>query len=220
MVLSRALSERLAKWGKEYIDPTKATEPKDRQGKSLGVTIYQAFSCEFGCLRPRGPSAASLSLTVVRETIDNGRIFNMVMTVTCWKYDLISLPDCFLSSIIFSHQDLRAKLMRSSSVLDALYDGHGDPTTFQLSRQDKDRAERAWIGETVIYRIDKKCYSVVGFEWGHSADSLPVDGLLIDGKPVSHAKYFAERKKIRLQYPNVKPMVKGKKAFVIYNSEN
>jgi hypothetical protein len=56
--------------------------------------------------------------------------------------------------------DLRAKLLRSQSLLDALYDGK-DPNTYKLSRQEQDRARRQWIGETVIYKIDKKTYSIV-----------------------------------------------------------
>ena len=132
------------------------------------VTIYQAFSAEFGFLKPKAnpPQPARLSLTV----------------------------------------DLRAKLLRSSSVLDQLYDGR-DPNTHQLSKQDQDRAGRIWTGETVIYKCDKRTYSIVGFKFDHSATSLPVEGLLINGKPCSHAQYFKERKNINLQYPNAKPMV-------------
>ena len=61
--------------------------------------------------------------------------------------------------------------------------------------------------ETIIYKIDKKGYSVIGFKFDHSAESLPVEGLLIDGKPCSHAKYFQKRKNIHLEYPNARPMV-------------
>lgn len=122
MVLSRALSERLAKWGREYIDPTKSTEPVDRRGKSLGVTLFEAYTAEFSLCKPKtaGPSKAHLALTV----------------------------------------DLRAKLLRSQSLLDALYDGK-NVNNYQLTRQEQDRARRQWIGETVIYKIDKKTYSVV-----------------------------------------------------------
>jgi hypothetical protein len=61
--LQRALGERLARWGSEFIDPNNMTEPRDRQGNSLGVRVYEAFCCQFGCLRsPDG--TASLSLTV------------------------------------------------------------------------------------------------------------------------------------------------------------
>lgn len=64
-----------------------------------------------------------------------------------------------------------------------------------------------YLAETVIYRIDKKCYSVVDFKFDYSAETLPVGGLKIDGKQVSHARYFEERKNIRLKYPRARPMI-------------
>ena len=54
--------------------------------------------------------------------------------------------------------DLRAKLLRSQSLLDALFDGK-DPNSYTLSRQEQDRAKRDWTGQTVIYKIDKKTVS-------------------------------------------------------------
>jgi hypothetical protein len=63
LALQRALGERLARWGSEYIDPKNVTEPTDKRGNSLGVRVYEAFCCTFGMLRnPQG--TASLSLTV------------------------------------------------------------------------------------------------------------------------------------------------------------
>ena len=42
----------------------------DRRGKPLGVTIFQAFSCEFGLVKPpKGPSKAHLALTVGKKAI-------------------------------------------------------------------------------------------------------------------------------------------------------
>ena len=81
----------------------------DRNGNKLGVTIYQAFSCEFGLVKQKSdkPQKAHLSLTV----------------------------------------DLRAKVLRSQSLLDNLYNGN-DPNKYQLSRQDQERARRQWIGGT------------------------------------------------------------------------
>lgn len=67
---------------------------------------------------------------------------------------MFSLP--YSSSSI---ADLGAKLLRSQSLLDALYEGK-DPNR-ALSKQEQDRAKRNWIGQTVIYKIDKKTYSVV-----------------------------------------------------------
>ena len=40
-----------------------------------------------------------------------------------------------------------------------------------------------------------------------SAATLPIEGLVINGKKVSHAEYFKTRKNIVLQYPNARPMI-------------
>jgi len=61
--LQRAMGERMARWGREYIDPKSFTEPKDRQGRAMGVRIFRAFSCEFGVHKPHGQNM-SLTLTV------------------------------------------------------------------------------------------------------------------------------------------------------------
>jgi len=61
--LQRAMGERMARWGREYIDPKTSTVPLDRQGRSMGVRIFRAFSCEFGVHKPFGKNM-SLTLTV------------------------------------------------------------------------------------------------------------------------------------------------------------
>jgi len=164
-VLSRALGERLAKWGRNYVDPSKCTEPQDRYGKSLGVKIYEAYYAEFGLVRPKStsPTSAHLALTV----------------------------------------DLCAKVLRSESLLEQLYEG-SDPKTYKFTRQDEERAKRRWNGTQVIYKADKKVYSVVALHFDKSPASFPVN---INGKDISHADYFKIRKKILLKYPNVQPMV-------------
>ena len=43
IVMNRAMSERMAKWGKEFIDPKVFTEPTDRNGNSYGVNIFRAY---------------------------------------------------------------------------------------------------------------------------------------------------------------------------------
>ena len=48
----------------------------------------------------------------------------------------------------------------------------------------------------------KKCYSVTDLVFGHSAASMPVQGL-----GMSHAEYFKNRKGIELKYPDAKPMI-------------
>lgn len=158
--LNRALIERLARWGSEYIDPQNMTEPTDRRGESLGVRVYEAFSCNFGFLRnPTG--MASLALTV----------------------------------------DLRAKIVRTTSLLDHLC-GKQDPRNFRPSPQDQNQLKRQWIGEVVISMHDKKCYAVVDLMFDKNAATMPVQGL-----GMSHAEYFEKRKGIPLKYPTATPMV-------------
>jgi len=43
VALQRAMGERMARWGREYIDPKNWTEPTDRNGRSMGVRIFRAF---------------------------------------------------------------------------------------------------------------------------------------------------------------------------------
>lgn len=83
VALQRALGERMARWGREYIDPKNFTEPSDKHGQKLGVKVFRAYTCEFGIHRPLVGSkkgTASMTLTV----------------------------------------DLRAKLLRTKTVLEAL----------------------------------------------------------------------------------------------------
>ena len=169
----RSLSERLARWGSEFIDPETSKEPTDRNGNGLGVRVYEAFSCQFGIIRPGdGSGPAHLALTV----------------------------------------DLRAKIVRTMSVLDHLCEQQ-DPRNWNPSRPEQERARRQWTGEVVISMHDKKCYSVTDLMFDHSAASLPVEGL-----GMSHAEYFERRKGIKLVHPNARPMIAvlGRRNQTIY----
>lgn len=170
--LQRALGERLARWGTEYIDPMNMKEPTDKQGRPLGVRVYEAYSCQFGFIRNSDSDTPRVGLTV----------------------------------------DLRAKIVRTMSVLDHLAGGK-DPSQYNPSRQDQDRARREFIGEVVISMHDKKCYSVTDLVYTETANSLEVEGL-----DMSHAEYFAKRKKIELKYPNARPMIAvlGRRNQTIY----
>jgi len=159
--LQRALGERLARWGTEYIDPMNMKEPLDKQNRPLGVRVYEAYSCQFGFIRNNTSDIPRVGLTV----------------------------------------DLRAKIVRTMSVLDHLADGK-DPAYYNPSKQEKDRARRYFIGEVVISMHDKKCYSVTDLVFTHSANSLIVEGL-----GISHAEYFVKRKNIQLKYPDARPMI-------------
>jgi hypothetical protein len=61
------MGERMARWGREYIDPKSETEPVDRNGRSLGVKVFRAYSCEFGMhalVKNRKLEKPQLTLTV------------------------------------------------------------------------------------------------------------------------------------------------------------
>ena len=64
ILLQRAMGERMARWGREYIDPKNFTEPQDKNGNDLGVRVYRAYSCEFGLHRSSLQGNLSLTLTV------------------------------------------------------------------------------------------------------------------------------------------------------------
>ena len=160
VALKQAMGERLARWGKDYIDSSSMTEPLDRNGRSLGVKVFRAFSCEFGIYKPHG-QPTQLTLNV----------------------------------------DLRAKIIRSKSLLDNIYED-SNPNTGRLSDSDKSKFRRMFESEVVICTYDKKCYSVVNLDFENSASSLMIPDI-----GMSHAEYFEKKKGIKLKYPNAKPIV-------------
>ena len=139
----------MPKWGRDHVDSSSMRELKDRNGNSLGVEVFRAYSCEFGLFKNLVSGKAK------------------------------STP-CQLTLTV----DLRAKLQRSTSLLDTIYEGR-DPNTFQLTKNHKTQATRKFKGEVVIATHDKKCYSIVDLLFDKSAASMPVEGL-----GVSHAEYF------------------------------
>ena len=64
LALQRALGERLARWGTEFIDPLTCNEPVDKQGRSMGVRVYEAYSCMFGAMKATSDAIPQLGLTV------------------------------------------------------------------------------------------------------------------------------------------------------------
>jgi hypothetical protein len=64
LALQRALSERLARWGAEFIDPENMKEPVDKSGRSLGVRVYEAYSCQFNLMKATEDSLPQIGLTV------------------------------------------------------------------------------------------------------------------------------------------------------------
>jgi len=159
--LQRALGERCKKWGNEYIDEDRAIQGKDRNGRDLGIKVFEAYSCKFG---------------VMRNTTTAGPKAKLILTV-----------------------DLRAKVMRTVTVLDML--NRIQETDQQWSSANQNRARRQWIGERVMYTRERKGYTVVGLDFDNSPRSLPVPQ-----QNVSHEEYF-KKKGIMLEYPDHVPMV-------------
>lgn len=163
VALQRAMGERMARWGREYIEPKTFTEPVDkRSGEKLGVKVFQAYTCEFGLHRP-GVADKRLYLT---------------LTV-----------------------DLKAKLLRTKSLLHAVAEG-ADPNSAHYNQSRQKFLKNFWKGEIVICTYDKRCYSVTDLLFDHSPATMPVEG-----QGMSHEQYFLKRKSITLEYPNAKPLV-------------
>lgn len=52
LVWQTALGERLARWGRSYVDPQTEHIPWERNGRPLGVLVYRSYWCSFGFLGP------------------------------------------------------------------------------------------------------------------------------------------------------------------------
>ena len=173
VALNRAMGERLARWGRDYIDPSTSKDPTDRDGRSLGVSVFRAYSCELGLHRQDFNSPLSLTLTV----------------------------------------DLKAKILRKRTVIDQIYEGYDPANPYTFSRREQENLKRQWIGEVVICTYDKKCYSITDLMFDKTPNTLP-----IPDKNMSHTEYFANKKNIRLKFPNSSPVVQvlGRNDSMIY----
>ncbi len=85
--------------------------------------------------------------------------------------------------------------------MENIYDG-ANPDKTTLDHRRKQEVKRNYEGEVVICTYDKRCYSVIEIDFDNSPATLPVEGL-----GMSHADYFAQRKKAKLQYPNATPII-------------
>jgi len=126
--LQHALAERMARWGREYVDPANQYEPTDRNNQSLGVKVFQAYSCEFGLLkslRPNAPCALNLVLTVdlrakilrtkdLLETIYEGRDPN---TTKLSNKQITQALKTWRNEVVIATYDKRCY-----SVIDLLFD--------------------------------------------------------------------------------------------------
>ena len=64
VALTQAMTERMARWGRDFVDPRSFTEPTDRNGNAIGIRVYESYVCSFGMLRPGEGRPAHLALTV------------------------------------------------------------------------------------------------------------------------------------------------------------
>mmetsp|Transcript_16083 Transcript_16083/g.23679 ORF Transcript_16083/g.23679 Transcript_16083/m.23679 type:complete len:944 (-) Transcript_16083:8-2839(-) len=158
VVLNRALGERMARWGRAYIDPKGYEEHE-------GVRIFKSYTGEFGLYqREKGKKGVTLGLTV----------------------------------------DLRAKVQRTTSVLDMMYEDikKRPDRNHKWTDQEMKQVDRTYKHENVIYTLDKRTFDIVRLRFDVSPATLPVEAL-----NMSHAQYFAEKKKTKLKYPNATPMI-------------
>ena len=106
------------------------------------------------------------------------------------------------SSCLTLTVDLRAKVIRTKSLLYNLCGERGDPKNARFDSQTISRAKRQWMSEIVICTYDKRCYSIIDLDFDKTPANFPVEG-----HGMSHADYFKNKKKINLSYPNTLPMV-------------
>lgn len=116
--LQRAMGERLRKWGEEYIDEERPIHGRTRDGRDLGIDIYEAYCCKFGILRRTDQSPKT-------------SVARLILTV-----------------------DLRAKIMRTVTLLDTL--NEIESTDRQWDSRKQQQAKRQWVGERVMYTREKK----------------------------------------------------------------
>ena len=109
--------------------------------------------------------------------------------------------------------DLRAKLIRTKSLLDHLYEDRELKPGLSLDASKQNRFKHDLIGEIVICTYDKKCYCVSDLLF----DKTPANHM-IPNKGISHDEYFKKHKNIQLKYPNMAPMVAvmGRQKQMIY----
>jgi hypothetical protein len=72
LALQRAMGERLAKWGKVYIDPNAPLPAVDGRGNDMGVHIFEAYACTFGVVQSskrEGPARLALTCDLKAKVI-------------------------------------------------------------------------------------------------------------------------------------------------------
>lgn len=53
VALTQAMSERMCRWGRDFVDPQSFREPEDRNGNKHGIRVVSTDSCSSHSLYPR-----------------------------------------------------------------------------------------------------------------------------------------------------------------------
>ena len=149
VALQRALSERMVRWGCEYIDPKTFTEPRDKQNRSLGLKMFRAFSCDFNCMNT--DTGSNLDPVGSKEI----QPFSLVLTV-----------------------DLRAKIIRTQNLLN-LWCNNTNPNQKHFDEHTRRQIRNKWINEQIICIYDKKTYGIVEILFDESPASMIIPTLNI-----------------------------------------
>ena len=98
MIVQRAMGERMARWGKHYVDPQSFVTPRKNNGREMGIHVFQAYHVEFNVGRPlpRGPAKLVLTVDLTVKVIRSKGILH----VLCLGRD----P----TTCTFSDQEIRA----------------------------------------------------------------------------------------------------------------
>jgi hypothetical protein len=64
IVLQKAMAERMARWGRHYVDPKSFKTPKNMRGQEMGVNVFQAYHVDFTVGLPSEGATPTLMLTV------------------------------------------------------------------------------------------------------------------------------------------------------------
>jgi hypothetical protein len=142
----------LKRWGRTYVDISSEITAKDRNGRSLGIDIYKAYLPSFAVIGTR--HGAGGAVETERSGVGGGGIF---MRQARSSGDEVPGPmggDAPFKAQLVLTVDLRAKIVRTKTLLELLY---GDRGTYSLSPDEQRKAKQKWEGTVIIHRNEKRC---------------------------------------------------------------
>ena len=148
--LERAMGERMARWGKQFIDPKSFTTPRKRNGQEIGVHIFQSYLIEFGIGRPDASTSPKLMLTVdLRAKVIRTQ---GILHALCKGKDpntyRFSEPEMRAAKAFWIGQQVISKLDKTTySIHDLVFDASADSLMI----------ENLGVSHTTYFRERKKC---------------------------------------------------------------